>query len=252
MSSMPSLHLVRATRSHLPSPPPFRPGLITTRLSLPPSPFSHTRCADHGRRSYHWQSSLNTAIEGTQSLIVDLHTVTGLPWFLTIPLVAFTVGTVFRLPFQVYTQRILRRRAELGPLVQAWNSRLQHAVADEDVPPTKRLSEVKKRQDAILRRVHGKLGLQEWRLYSSVASFPFWLLAIDGIRQLCGGPRGLIGSLIAGPVEGATDAAASLSLGHIADVVSDAAVLSAAEAARTAAAVVDPSLKIEGCLWFTT
>ncbi|KAI1748269.1 hypothetical protein F4782DRAFT_380659 [Xylaria castorea] len=250
MSSMRSLHALRATRSHIPNPHLFRPSLITTRFSLPSSPFNHTQYADRGRRSYHWQTSLGTAIEGTQNLIVDLHTVTGLPWFLTIPLVAFTVGAVFRLPFQVYGQRILRRRTEFGPLLQAWNARLQHEVSREGGTPAKQMSEVQKRQDRIVRRMYRKLGLQEWRLYLHLASFPIWLLAIDGVRRLCGGPRGLIGSLIAGPAEGTTDAATSIPLSQVA---TDPAVLSpaVAESARTATVVVDPSLTIEGCLWFT-
>ncbi|KAI0469397.1 hypothetical protein F4859DRAFT_516327 [Xylaria cf. heliscus] len=253
MGSMRSLHVLRAIHSHtISSPHPLRSSLIaTTRLSLRPPPFNHARSADRGRRSYHWQTSLNTAIEGTQNLILDLHTFTGLPWFLAIPLVGFTVGAVFRLPFQVYTQQILRRRTELGPLLQAWNSRIQHDVARAGNPHINQMSEVQKRQEAILRRLYRKLGLQEWRLYTSLASFPVWLLAIDGVRRLCGGPRGLIGSLIAGPVEGTADpATTSFSLGDVADATADPALLSSAsETARTA--VVDPSLTLEGCLWFT-
>ncbi|TRX89287.1 hypothetical protein FHL15_009860 [Xylaria flabelliformis] len=241
MSSIRSLHLLRVTRP-----------------SLSSHPFNHTQYIVHrGHRSYyHWQTSLGAAIEGTQNLIVETHTISGLPWFLTIPLVAFAVGAVFRLPFQVYTQRILRRRTESGPLLQAWNARLQDDVAREGVARSQVMSEVQKRQDRVLRRIYRKLGLQEWRLYSGVASFPVWLLAIDGVRRLCGGPRGLIGSLIAGPAGGHTTDSATLppAAGDIVDAVADPATLSSvAETARTAAAaaVVDPSLRIEGCLWFT-
>ncbi|KAI0555644.1 hypothetical protein F4679DRAFT_255 [Xylaria curta] len=247
MSSVRSVHLLRVTRSPIPHPHhPSHRNLITTRPSRSSHPFNHTQYVHRGRRSYHWQTSLSTAIEGTQNLIVDLHTVSGLPWFLTIPLVAFTVGAVFRLPFQVYTQRILRRRTESGPVLQAWNARLQDDVSREGVARSQDMSEVQKRQDRVLRRIYRKLGLQEWRLYSGVASFPVWLLAIDGVRRLCGGPRGLIGSLIAGP---AGAAATGLPAGDIVDAAADPAALSSI--AETARAVVDPSLRIEGCLWFT-
>ncbi|KAI0856569.1 hypothetical protein F4860DRAFT_400545 [Xylaria cubensis] len=235
MSSIRSVHLLRVTRP-----------------SLSSHHFNHIQYVHRSHRSYHWQTTLGTAIEGTQNLIIETHTISGLPWFLTIPLVAFAVGAVFRLPFQVYTQRILRRRTESGPLLQAWNARLQDDVSREEVARSQNLSEVQKRQDRVLRRIYRKLGLQEWRLYSGVASFPVWLLAIDGVRRLCGGPRGLIGSLIAGPAGDTMDSATLAPADDIVDAVADPATLSSvAETARTAVAVVDPSLRIEGCLWFT-
>ncbi|KAI1124137.1 hypothetical protein F5Y10DRAFT_37650 [Nemania abortiva] len=257
MSSIRSISLLyAATRahssplrasSHLLPPRPIVSQISPSALLLP-----HRR---HGWRSMHWQSALSTAIEGTQSAIVQLHTVTGLPWFLTIPLVALTVGTVFRLPFTIYTQRVLQRRTALTPLLQAWNAKIQQHVARDGVPASRSLSEVKARQDKVVRRLYRKLGLQEWRLYSSVLSFPFWLVAIDGVRRLCGGPRGLIGSLVTGWAaadENTTTTTAPFvpadsSIPDPSALTADPATISSA--AETA--VVDPSLTIEGCLWFT-
>ncbi|KAI0806369.1 hypothetical protein GGR55DRAFT_652373 [Xylaria sp. FL0064] len=253
MSSIRSLPLLRATRTH-----PFQP--VYHRTLVSPSPFHHhhNHPQHHGRRAFHWQSTVGAAIEGTQNLIVDLHSVTNLPWFLTIPLVAFTVGAVFRLPFSIYTQRVLQRRAEFTPLLQAWNAQLQSQVQRDGAPASSRLFETKKRQDKVVKRIYRKLGLQEWRLWGSVLSFPFWLVAIDAVRRLCGGPRGLIGSLITGseiPSENtapeAISTTSSLPPSSAADPASlDPTVMSyAAETAPTA--IVDPSLTYEGCLWFT-
>ncbi|KAI1347758.1 hypothetical protein F5Y01DRAFT_307284 [Xylaria sp. FL0043] len=264
MSSIRSLPLLRATRthsSHRPISHPLQPVSYRTRIS--PSPFHHhhNHPQQHGRRAFHWQSTVGAAIEGTQNLIIDLHTATSLPWFLTIPLVAFTVGAVFRLPFSIYTQRILQRRAEFTSLLQAWNAQLQSQIQRDGIPPSSRLSETKKRQDKVVKRIYRKLGLQEWRLWGSVLSFPFWLVAIDAVRRLCGGPRGLIGSLITGsesPSENisassteTTSTTASLPPSSVTDssTLDPAAISSAAESAHTA--IVDPSLTYEGCLWFT-
>ncbi|KAI0436316.1 hypothetical protein F4803DRAFT_239827 [Xylaria telfairii] len=246
MSSMRSLRLLRTTRPRFSCPHPLCPNPTTTRLSSPPSPFYHSH---HNRRSYHWQTGLGTAIEGTQTLLLNLHSTTGLPWFLTIPLVAFTIGAVFRLPFQVYTQHILQKRAELGPLLQGWNTRLQTDVADERVPRREQMFVVKQRQEAVLRRIYRKLGLQEWRLYSSVSSLPLWLLAIESVRRLCGGHVGLLGLFMDGFAEETTDAAPSIPASEVpADGLSSAAETITHTAA---AAAIDPSLTIEGCLWFT-
>ncbi|KAI1271496.1 hypothetical protein F5Y07DRAFT_343407 [Xylaria sp. FL0933] len=266
MSSIRSLPLLRATRthsSHRPNSHPLQPVYYGTRIS--PSPFhhnhNHNHLQHHGRRTFHWQSTASAAIEGTQNLIIDLHSVTNLPWFLTIPLVAFTVGAVFRLPFLIYTQRILQRRAEFTPLLQAWNAQLQSQVQRDKIPPSSRLSETKKRQDKVVKRIYRKLGLQEWRLWGSVLSFPFWLVAIDAVRRLCGGPRGLIGSLITGSESPSdnisassaetTSTTASLPPSSVTDpaALDPVAISSAAETAPTA--IVDPSLTYEGCLWFT-
>ncbi|KAI0389137.1 hypothetical protein F5Y17DRAFT_142993 [Xylariaceae sp. FL0594] len=236
MSSGQGISLFRAS-SHLRlahSHRLMRPSLATSQNSLS-SVFRQRQHSPLNVRTFHWQSGLDAAIEGTQSLIVELHAVTHLPWFLSIPLTAAGVGLIFRLPFTVYTQRILQRRAELTPLLQAWNARIQQDVEQEEknkpsnkVSVSARLSEVKKRQDKALKRMYGKLGLQTWKMYSSVLSFPFWLLAIDGVRRLCGGPRGLLGSLLTGA---SSDTAGSA-------------------AASTTSVVVDPSLTVEGFLWF--
>ncbi|KAI1816616.1 hypothetical protein GGS20DRAFT_200016 [Poronia punctata] len=212
MSSVRGIHLLRTTRigpSHLINNPSRR------------SPFLR-----HGR-AFHWQSTVGAAIEGTQDIIVSLHTATHLPWFMTIPLVAVSVGVVFRLPFTYYTRLTMQRRAELRPIFQAWNVRIMKEVNAEmkGQSDSKITSVVKARLDKVMKRVHGKLGLQQWKLYSGFLSFPFWLLAIDGVRRLCGGPRGLIGSLITGADSDGGKAA-------------------------TLATHVDPTLAVEGCLWF--
>ncbi|KAI0904269.1 hypothetical protein F4823DRAFT_615555 [Ustulina deusta] len=262
MSSLRRFSVLRGTRTHLShwsSSHHLRPGRLTTAAPrISPSPPHHIQ---HGRRAFHWQSTVSAAIEGSQNLIVDLHAVTHLPWFLTIPLVAFTVGAVFRLPFSIYTQRILQRRAGFHSLLQAWNSQIQYDVQREGIPASSRLSEVKRRQEKVLRRIYQKLGLQTWRLWGSVLSFPFWLVAIDSVRRLCGGPRGLLAELISGsggPGEstaasgaGAASTTTALPPGSVADpsILDPAVISSAVETTRTA--VIDPALTFEGCLWFT-
>lgn len=264
-AGLPLLQATRARPTHRAGSHILRSSSITgTRIISPlTSPQAH-----HGRRSFHWPSAISAAIDGSQNLIINLHTITHLPWFLTIPLTALTVSAVFRLPFTIYTQRVLQRRTELVPLLQAWNARLQHeAHKKQKIAASQSLSEVKKLQDKVTKRIYSKLGLQEWRLYSVFLSFPFWLVAIDGIRRLCGGPRGIIGYLVtraAGSVDGSeaatTTAGTATEPSLSPDVAAtdfpsspdfDPTVASSAveETARTA--IIDPSLTYEGCLWFT-
>ncbi|KAI2622582.1 hypothetical protein GGS21DRAFT_346178 [Xylaria nigripes] len=244
MSSVRSLTFLQVRR---PTSHAVQSSYLTSRnLSQPP----HLHYVQHGRRAFHWQSAASLAIEGTQQLIVNMHTVTNLPWFLTIPLVAFTVGAIFRLPFTIYTQRIMQCQAQLGPITQAWNTRIQEDVRRDKIPPSRFMSEVKARQDKVLARIYRKLGLQGWKLYASVLSFPFWLIAIDGVRRLCGGPRGLLGSLVARAV-GSTEATEPAPAGSVVEASIVDPAISSTTIDITWNTIVDPNLRFEGCLWFT-
>ncbi|KAI0876484.1 hypothetical protein GGS24DRAFT_498752 [Hypoxylon argillaceum] len=248
---LPLLHVTRARPSHPPSSHHLR---LSPSLSLSLSPITprhHPSALHHGRRSFHWQSTLGTAIEGAQSLMVSTHAVTGLPWFLTLPLVAFTVGLTFRLPFMFYSQHVVQRRLGLLPLMQAWSVRVYQDVTREGVPVARHLPERKKRLHHAARRIHRKLGLQSWRMFSGILGFPFWLLALDAVRRLCGGPRGLLGTLIIGSAAPTATAESTTTAGSIADpsaLPMDPAVLTSAVDPAT---LLDPSLTFEGCLWFT-
>ncbi|KAI1636205.1 hypothetical protein F4809DRAFT_404864 [Biscogniauxia mediterranea] len=238
-------------RSHL------QPSLSTFRIFFPP----HLR-SRHGNRSFHTPAILTTVIQGTPDLLVNIHAATHTPWFLTIPLIALGVNLVFRLPFSVYSQRIVERRAQCNTVLQAWSTRIQLDALRADIQPSKRERNVKDQFDRVRKRLYGKLGLQEWRLWSSFLSLPFWLIAIDGVRRLCGGPRGLLGSLVLGSGDngpgsstgtGTSPEVTSPTSLMVADSISDSPPvdLSAASgAADTVRQVIDPSLATEGCLWF--
>jgi inner membrane protein COX18 len=44
-----------------------------------------------------------------------------------------------------------------------------------------------------------RFGTQTWKTWvPSLAVFPFWMLGIEGVRRMCGGPRGILGSMIFG------------------------------------------------------
>ncbi|KAI1172993.1 hypothetical protein F4777DRAFT_480160 [Nemania sp. FL0916] len=222
------------------------------------SPFQHIY---HGRRSFHWASAWSNVVDTTEHLIVGVHELMGHPWFLVIPFISCAVGIVFRTPFLMRNQEIAQRRIALVPLMRAWNARNRRDVMESVPKDILRLRTVdpvlliaKKaqiRQRQTQRRIYRKLGLQTWRVWANtLVSFPVWLSVIAGVRQLCQGSRGVAES------NAAIDSAAVTTASLPPDFVTDSfdagfpAASSAVEAASTAAGV-DPSLTIEGCLWFT-
>lgn len=138
-------------------------------------------------------SVIGAVLQGSQDLILSFHSLTHTPWYLTIPLVAISVNLLFRLPFNVYAHRVQQRRARLAPVLQAWNARIQRDVDRERVPAQRRGAEAETRFSATTARVWRHFRLQDRKLYANVLGLPFWLIGIDAIRRLCGGPTGILG-----------------------------------------------------------
>lgn len=150
---------------------------------------------------------MGAVLQGTQELIVSFHELTHVPWFLTIPLTALGISVLFRLPFSIYTQKIHQRRAALMPILQAWNARIQRDVDVERILPSRRAAEARDRLGRVTKRIWKKFGLQDWRMFANVLGLPFWLVGIDAVRRLCGGPRGILGRLVFGAGEADASAA---------------------------------------------
>ncbi|KAI4862440.1 hypothetical protein F4820DRAFT_430636, partial [Hypoxylon rubiginosum] len=214
-----------------------------------------------GVRSFHIAPAAHAVLEATQDAILSLHTATHMPWFLLIPLLAAGVNVVFRLPFDIYNKKIYQRRSKLGPILQAWAWRVTRDVEKEGVPPVLREKEATERFERAKSRIFRGLGLQSWRTYGGILGLPFWLFGIESIRRLCGGPRGIIGSSFAGraeaapttsSIQGATEATAlpadtaTSAASHV-STVDPSTISTVAEHARY---LPDPSIALEGCLWF--
>lgn len=263
--------------SHFPRMRVIRPAIKAyPRFGTQPSPLHPTLYSFQGnrqsKRCFHIGPTIATALQGTQDLILSFHHATHTPWFITIPLVALGVNLLFRLPFNIYTQKIQQRRAKLAPILQAWNTRIQRDIALEGVPPSQREAEVKTRFGRTTARIWKKFGLQDWKLYANTLGIPFWLVGIDAIRRLCGGPTGILGHLFLGSGQanttaaaaavtegraiekGADDVAMPSSMGtseNPAGLVPAVEPSSGSDIADTIVhAAADPSLTTGGVLWF--
>ncbi|KAI1374821.1 hypothetical protein F4677DRAFT_424981 [Hypoxylon crocopeplum] len=239
--------------------------LSRTNIQCQPGRFNRAVDNRHGQpigsRSFHFAPAAIAVVQATQDAMIGLHNVTHLPWFLTIPLIAVGVNAVFRLPFDSYTHRINQRRSKFALVLRGWSWRIVRDVQKEGVPQAKQEKEVTKRYKKTMSRVYRTMGLQGWKTYSSLLSLPFWLISIDSVRRICGGPRGIIGSLLTGRAE---DAAESSSATGNVNVATSPANISTATASQISAVdtstasviaehasdLPDPSITVEGCLWF--
>ncbi|OTA53715.1 hypothetical protein K449DRAFT_469851 [Hypoxylon sp. EC38] len=257
MSSAPWSHPLRAAR-------PL--GLLSrTKNQLPFTRSSQIIPLRYGRqpgvRSFHFASTAAAVVQATQDAIISFHSITHVPWFLMIPCVAIGINVVFRLPFNIYTHRITQRRSKLGLVLGGWSWRLQRDVHKEGIPVDQCQKEVLKRYKKVLSRVYRNMGLQGWKLYSGILGFPFWLTGIESVRRICGGPRGILGSFLTG--RGEDIAPTSGIPGDVETVTSqtDISTMATTQSSTvdpSAASIVaehtrhlpDPSIAVEGCLWF--
>ncbi|KXX79958.1 Mitochondrial inner membrane protein OXA1L [Madurella mycetomatis] len=204
---------------------------------------------------------LETSITTSQTLLTTLHTTTLTPWYLTIPLFALTINLATRLPTTIYSRLIAIRRAKLAPLTRAWSARAAHDVnkqAKDEQEGIRSAARGRTQQD-LARWMAGyhtanvrerkkrfrRWGVQEWKDWvPGLAVFPVWVVGIEGLRRMCGGPRGLVGTLVfggreagSGDGEQAAGAMAAPATGQV-------------QEALTTAAAADPSMAMGGCLWF--
>ncbi|EFX06561.1 hypothetical protein CMQ_6882 [Grosmannia clavigera kw1407] len=210
-------------------------------------------------RSFHLSSAavlVSAPVNATEALIGQLHMVTQAPWFVVLPLVALGVNLVFRLPFSAHARGLAQRRAGLAPLLQAWaaehaktvhQERRQAGGSSDAATTATPDGEAMKRYRRTARQVYRRFGLQQWKLYGSLAAMPPWLVVIEAIRRMCGAPVGLLGLILRrgadGEVAAATETAESTVAGAAAAAQTDA-VLSALPS------TLEPSLTTGGCLWF--
>ncbi|KAJ4864405.1 hypothetical protein T069G_00935 [Trichoderma breve] len=209
-----------------------------SRASLSPSPSHLTQTpfpairsrtsSIPGHRSFHL-SAVGDAVLWTADSITFIHHA-GLPWFISIPLVAVGVNFSFRLPIQCYTRRLVVTRNKLTPLVTAWSSRHAATVPKgqgEDAARLWRLR-VAGLTERSRARIYKSWGVQRWKSFAPFLSMAPFIIVSEALRRLCGAPTGW--------------------LSHSFGLVDIQAVSSAVEMSRR---YLDESLVDGGCLWFT-
>lgn len=192
---------------------------------LPRHPLTHTGAASPLRRlSAPLQTQLQPrrrlhigdAITNTTSVVAEavssIHHA-GVPWYLTIPMVAVGISLGVRLPLTYYTRLRIEKMKELSPLLSPWAFRARLKTSS---PTQARLLFLRSST-----RIYKAFGVQRWKGWVAwlAPMVPFITVSV-AIRRLTG--------------------ASTVALGETASSV-----------AGKVDAVFDPSLAQGGMLWFT-
>ncbi|KAK6524210.1 Cytochrome c oxidase assembly protein cox18, mitochondrial [Orbilia ellipsospora] len=150
-------------------------------------------------------TTINTALETTQSLILSLQSTTTLPWLFTIPLIALLIRTTVTLPFSIYAHKRAHVQTSLTPLLRAWTTIYSLQTAKEKYPnppsastpagmagrkvygtPEEWQSEVLSRIRRKRKEVYRAFGCQYWKSYVGLMQMPVWFFASMSIRNVAG------------------------------------------------------------------
>ncbi|ATY60147.1 mitochondrial export translocase Oxa2 [Cordyceps militaris] len=192
-------------------------GLLVATRRLGPRPGPAPPAA---RRTF-VNEALTPLVDATAHVFTALHHGAGVPWFLTIPLVALGINAAVRLPMQLYMQSLDRRRNAIKPLLVAWSNR--HASRPFAGPPGRRNAHIARETDRSRKRLFRAWGVPLWKQFIPLSSMLPFVVVSEALRRLSGVSM--------------FDTAAADGAGEV--------------VARLSSTVVDPSLHTGGCLWFT-
>ncbi|KAK3397419.1 hypothetical protein B0T20DRAFT_357007 [Sordaria brevicollis] len=141
---------------------------------------------------------VNEAVTTIEQLALAAHNHLHVPWYILIPSLAVTISLTFRVPAAKYTQRLNQRRAQLKPIMAAWGRRhFKEVNIIKQNDPTQigmdLQAEVLKRMEKTQDRLLKEWKVQQWKMFAPLLAFPGWLIGIEAVRRLCGGPTGLLG-----------------------------------------------------------
>ncbi|KAF3491273.1 inner membrane protein COX18 [Arthroderma uncinatum] len=192
----------------------------------------HASLALPSKRSFHASNPhriIDTAIFAAHDVMQAFHSATGLPWVLSIPLTAITVRMCVALPLQVWSVRKGQQMQKLNPLVITWSRVYQKQAMDKALMEGKPLSPAA--ADSIWHRdlrkkkkeLYKRWKISPWATYAGLLQFPIWLAMMESLRRMVGMSGGLL-SIIQSYIEKRGDGVPIVP--------------------------VEPSMALEGALWF--
>lgn len=173
-------------------------------------------------------------IDQSQTLIVGLHSVSGLSWAATLPVTAVLIRLGLLGPLATYAHVKANQRRELQPLMYAWQHVIRRNIFKNYSArgPAECHKLTSKELYAKGRQIRKEMGVQLWKSSLSWLQLPVFLVAIESIRKLCGTHGGLLSLMMKRTLETASRE----------DILQDVG--------NTASYELKESLADEGALWF--
>ena len=158
-------------------------------------------------------SLLDSCCIQAHDALIGLHATTGLPWYLTLPLVAVLVRSTIFVPFAIWSRVNLQRATSVRPLIFAWERILVNRVMKEHShlgpDACKKLADANKKDKRL--ELYQTFGIRRWLAFTPLLQLPVFLLTIETVRRMCDGRGGLL-SFIAEKLGDSSEDTASVPL----------------------------------------
>lgn len=166
--------------------------------TLHPSCYQKVQRSSH--RAFHATSQprfLDTCFEQTYTILNGLHTLTGLPWVVTLPLAGLGVKILIVGPFSIISHNSTRRRLALQPLRHAWAHHLRKEILTKYAASGPKVCHRALSRALVqnLKEIDTRMGTQMWKGLIPWAQVPVFLVVIETIRRMSGTHDGLLGLL---------------------------------------------------------
>lgn len=195
---------------------------------------------------------LESVLSGTHMALEALHTASGTPWVLTLPLAALIMRFTILLPGTIWQRKLLQRQASLAPLQLSWlHVYKKQAVAEVgSAGPEKYMLNISKKVAKKQGELYKKWQCQSWKtLTAQLSQFPAWLVVIETVRRMCGAPDGLL-SILVKRVQDIWPWGANPAVENAVTEATTAIEPAAVQEAATQLVHMEPSFATEGALWF--
>ncbi|GFF30371.1 hypothetical protein IFM58399_02547 [Aspergillus lentulus] len=176
---------------------------------------------------------INEVLSVSSGFIHAVHSISGLPWALSIPLTALIVRTTVAMPLQMYTKIQARKQRDLAPLLHSWRKHFQAQIkkrvdAENHNPilPREAIRELATKIKAKRKELHKRWNVPRFWKPVSFLQIPIWISVMESLRAMSGNNKGLVPYLLS--------------------LVEP----SSAEPSTAVHLAVEPSLATEGALWF--
>ncbi|KAL4944220.1 hypothetical protein BDV06DRAFT_112700 [Aspergillus oleicola] len=173
---------------------------------------------------------VNEVLGVASGFVYGVHTVSHLPWALSLPLTALIVRMAVALPLQMFVKIQSRKAADITPLQMAWRDHYQNEAArkahtERPMSQSEAMRLVAKQGREKYNELRRRWGLVRYYPAMSFLQLPVWISIMESIRAMSGNSSGLAPYLLSLLSSSASN--------------SDAVHLA-----------VEPTLATEGALWF--
>ena len=141
---------------------------------------------------------INEALQASHAIFETVHTYTGLPWGVTLPLTAVCFRLLF-LPVQYMIERNTQRRLSYQSVALAWLQEYRRQFIQKEQMDQKRYGpnvanqwtlEMQQKKE---KQLKGRHGYQSWMGWLPWTFLPVWLINADVVRRLIGMDRSIFG-----------------------------------------------------------